>query len=247
MDLSLFDKLDGVGGTCELNLQYRMNRQIMALSNVLVYDGLLQCGCDAVASGQLQMDTDHISEIWLNQVFKDTPYKATIFIDTSGVQAGESKDNSGMVVNFGESKIVQKLVSTCLKVWLEHQKQRAETQGQTVRQMLNKTKRLESTCPLDDQTSTDLMTIDHDREPEFNQQDDSDTNNTDLEANTPVEANKTAGANITIRAEIHHKSNDTDHHDHIIYEATPIQDLDAAKPTDEISTVPTDRNINCSN
>ncbi|XP_076082404.1 uncharacterized protein LOC143053484 isoform X1 [Mytilus galloprovincialis] len=118
--------------------------------------------------------------------------------------------------------------------------QRAETQGQTVRQMLNKTKRLESTCPLDDQTSTDLMTIDPDREPEFNQQDDSDTNNTDLEANTPVEANKTAGANITIRAEIHHKSNDTDHHDHIIYEATPIQDLDAAKPTDEISTVPTE-------
>ncbi|XP_076082406.1 uncharacterized protein LOC143053484 isoform X3 [Mytilus galloprovincialis] len=99
---------------------------------------------------------------------------------------------------------------------------------------------LESTCPLDDQTSTDLMTIDPDREPEFNQQDDSDTNNTDLEANTPVEANKTAGANITIRAEIHHKSNDTDHHDHIIYEATPIQDLDAAKPTDEISTVPTE-------
>ncbi|XP_063396497.1 DNA replication ATP-dependent helicase/nuclease DNA2-like isoform X1 [Mytilus trossulus] len=115
MDLSLFDKLDGVGGTCELNLQYRMNRQIMALSNVLVYDGLLQCGCDAVASGQLEMDTDHISEIWLNQVFKGTPYKATIFIDTSEVQAGESKDNSGMVVNFGESKIVQKLVSTCLK------------------------------------------------------------------------------------------------------------------------------------
>ncbi|XP_052078947.1 uncharacterized protein LOC127717238 [Mytilus californianus] len=116
-------------------------------------------------------------------------------------------------------------------------KQRAVTQGQTVRQMLNKTKRGESTCPLDDQTSTDLMTIDHDREPEFNQQDDSaTTNNTDLEANTPVEANKTAGANFTVIAEIHQESHDTDN---TIYEATPIQDLDA-EPTDEISTVPTD-------
>lgn len=113
------------------------------------------------------------------------------------------------------------------------------TQGQTVRQMLNRTKRGESTCPLDDQTSTDMMKIDHDREPEFNQQDDSaTTNNKDVEASTPVEANKAVGANYTVRTEIHQESHDTD----TIYEATRIENVDA-EPTVEISSVPSDEEI----
>ncbi|WAR06933.1 DNA2-like protein, partial [Mya arenaria] len=62
MDESLFVHLDGMGATFELNLQYRMNSEIMKLSNQLVYDGSLKCGSPDVASQTLTLPHPHTQE-----------------------------------------------------------------------------------------------------------------------------------------------------------------------------------------
>uniref|UniRef100_A0A0L8G6D6 DNA helicase n=1 Tax=Octopus bimaculoides TaxID=37653 RepID=A0A0L8G6D6_OCTBM len=54
MDKSLFVELEDKGATVQLNLQYRMNREIMLLSNELIYEGCLQCGNEEVATRTIQ-------------------------------------------------------------------------------------------------------------------------------------------------------------------------------------------------
>ena len=51
MDESLFQRLVSAHDSraIRLRLQFRMNAEIMSMSNHLVYDGAMRCGSDAVA------------------------------------------------------------------------------------------------------------------------------------------------------------------------------------------------------
>lgn len=57
----------------------------MALSNLLVYNGVLQCGSDSVANSQLQIDTSQITEPWMLDLLQND--RAVVFLDTSKVNS----------------------------------------------------------------------------------------------------------------------------------------------------------------
>ena len=57
----------------------------MALSNLLVYNGVIQCGSDTVANGRLKLNASPSTNRWIQQVFDEDPYKAAVFVDTSKV------------------------------------------------------------------------------------------------------------------------------------------------------------------
>lgn len=57
MDVSMFKKLSlsHPEAVVTLNMQYRMNEPIMSLSNELIYDAHMKCGCPEVASSNLHL------------------------------------------------------------------------------------------------------------------------------------------------------------------------------------------------
>ncbi|XP_067672136.1 DNA replication ATP-dependent helicase/nuclease DNA2-like [Haliotis asinina] len=119
MGESLFARLDDAGATFDLNLQYRMNKTIMHLSNELMYGGLLQCGSNDVAESCLVLPDPAVhTRPWLNQVLTSDLQQAAIFLDTNKVPAPESSDGKGMLKNTVEAELVLIVVSTLVKCGL---------------------------------------------------------------------------------------------------------------------------------
>ena len=76
LDLSLFRLLSERHPQAMVNLehQYRMNEDIMLLSNSLVYDGLLKCGNESVAKRVLRIpDTTQLASAkgWVRDILSD--------------------------------------------------------------------------------------------------------------------------------------------------------------------------------
>ena len=63
LDVSLFKRLSEAqpNALVYLSQQYRMNEDIMSLSNTLVYEGRLQCGSDSVRSRTLDLPAKAIA------------------------------------------------------------------------------------------------------------------------------------------------------------------------------------------
>ncbi|XP_064619573.1 DNA replication ATP-dependent helicase/nuclease DNA2-like [Lineus longissimus] len=107
MDQSLIVRLDTNGATYELDVQYRMNRSIMELSNQLVYDGILKCGSESVASSCLRLQTDEfMNQVrlpptceWIKASLDPSPGKEVLFLDTTQVPAPESRSTEGQLQN----------------------------------------------------------------------------------------------------------------------------------------------------
>lgn len=128
MDESLFKRLECHSeAVVQLNVQYRMNRQIMSLSNSLMYEGRLECGSEQTASALLTLSFLPSVQSELNSHFKsypqhdlawiqDTllPSKAVCFLDCSMVPALELVDEGG-VSNQTEAEIVHLLLSLLIK------------------------------------------------------------------------------------------------------------------------------------
>ncbi|KAK3084107.1 hypothetical protein FSP39_008260 [Pinctada imbricata] len=125
MDESLFVRLDTGSATFELNLQYRMNKDIMYLSNTLVYNGALRCGSDEVANHRLIFpDPQCVAKVldeepWLAPVLGVEPYKAAVFINTEHIQAHEERDRAGLIKNVTESRLVCSITQSCVKCGIE--------------------------------------------------------------------------------------------------------------------------------
>ena len=62
--MSLFRRLSEAHpeAVVELQEQYRMNEDVMKVSNALVYENKLQCGSDEVAKRSLAVDVPHAME-----------------------------------------------------------------------------------------------------------------------------------------------------------------------------------------
>ena len=90
MSVSLFQRLCKAhpSSVALLCTQYRMNADIMALSNALVYDGRLVCGNESVARAKLAMRQDACPS-WLRDALD--PARPAVFVDTDAIQAVESR------------------------------------------------------------------------------------------------------------------------------------------------------------
>ncbi|KAF0043314.1 hypothetical protein F2P81_004651 [Scophthalmus maximus] len=128
MDESLFKRLElHSDAVVQLNVQYRMNRQIMSLSNSLMYEGRLECGSERTASALLTLpfllsvqselsshsQTHHQHELaWIQASL--APSNPVCFLDCSVVPALESVEQGG-VSNHTEAALVHKLLSLLIK------------------------------------------------------------------------------------------------------------------------------------
>ncbi|XP_058484669.1 DNA replication ATP-dependent helicase/nuclease DNA2 [Solea solea] len=129
MDESLFKRLELHNeAVVQLNVQYRMNRQIMSLSNSLMYEGRLECGSERTASALLSLPflTSVQSELsshsphthpqhdlaWIHATL--SPSNPVCFLDCSMVPALESVEQGG-VSNHTEAALIHKLLSLLLK------------------------------------------------------------------------------------------------------------------------------------
>ncbi|XP_055363244.1 DNA replication ATP-dependent helicase/nuclease DNA2 isoform X2 [Betta splendens] len=126
MDESLFKRLElHKEAVVHLNVQYRMNRQIMSLSNSLMYEGRLECGSEKTASALLtlpfllsvQAEISSYSQTqndlaWIHTTL--LPGNPVCFLDCSMVPALESVEQGG-VSNHTEAALIHKLLSLLIK------------------------------------------------------------------------------------------------------------------------------------
>ncbi|RVE74639.1 hypothetical protein OJAV_G00024120 [Oryzias javanicus] len=128
MDESLFKRLEVHSeAVVQLNVQYRMNRQIMSLSNSLMYDGRLECGSERTATALLtlpllasvQSQLHSHSEThpqhdlsWVESTL--LPANPVCFLDCSLVPALESVEQGG-VSNHTEAALIHMLLSLLIK------------------------------------------------------------------------------------------------------------------------------------
>ncbi|KAM3666224.1 DNA replication ATP-dependent helicase/nuclease DNA2 isoform 2-T2 [Ammospiza maritima maritima] len=121
MSESLFKRLEqNQNAVVQLTVQYRMNSKIMSLSNMLVYEGKLECGSEKVSNAtvnlpnlkKLKLDLGDASKSWLKEVLD--PDTAVCFLNTEKVPAPEHAEKGG-ISNVTEAKIVLFLTSLFIK------------------------------------------------------------------------------------------------------------------------------------
>ncbi|OWZ43190.1 DNA replication ATP-dependent helicase Dna2 [Cryptococcus neoformans C23] len=127
LDVSLFRHLSAThpSAVVDLSYQYRMNEDIMALSNKLVYEGRLKCGNEQVAQSGLKLRSrkrckeifgdagctcDQGKRCWIQDLLEESA--KCVFIDTDRIPALDSRVGD-LVQNETEAKLVQQL-STAL-------------------------------------------------------------------------------------------------------------------------------------
>lgn len=105
-----------------LRLQYRMNAEIMAISNRFVYQDMLVCGNERVARSRLVLPNlagcrckCMNSGCWLGKVLD--PDRPVLFVNTDGVNAFESRSGSSYQ-NFGEAKLVHQVLDSIMAAGL---------------------------------------------------------------------------------------------------------------------------------
>lgn len=110
-----------------LEHQYRMNEDIMYLSNTLVYDGMLKCGNESVANRALQIPDgraitlakpwvrDVLSERYLALIYFSNRRYKVVFCDTDRVPALETK-RGDRTTNEVEAALIKQVPLT-LHVW----------------------------------------------------------------------------------------------------------------------------------
>ncbi|XP_062417774.1 DNA replication ATP-dependent helicase/nuclease DNA2 [Pungitius pungitius] len=128
MDESLFKRLELHGeSVVQLNVQYRMNREIMSLSNSLMYEGRLECGSERTATALLTLPFllsvqsqlgsfskchPQLDLTWIHATL--LPSRPVCFLDCSMVPALESVEKGG-VSNHTEAALIHNLLLMLIK------------------------------------------------------------------------------------------------------------------------------------
>ncbi|KAJ7069715.1 Dna2-domain-containing protein [Mycena amicta] len=126
LEVSLFRRLSTAhpDAVVEMAHQYRMNEDIMTLSNRLIYGDKLRCGTETVAKQSLALpdrafldglhkrQTCHPTGCWLEQLMAES-CKA-VFVDTDAVPARDSKVGD-LVQNEVEATLVCQITETLLR------------------------------------------------------------------------------------------------------------------------------------
>lgn len=137
MNESLFDRLNKEQATIALNLNYRMNKPITNLANILTYNGELLIANDNVAKANLNLPnaetflSDYVNEKWILSTLNNNLDAAVCFLNTGPVWKLEHsvewllsnniKSKSGSFddkkcVNVYEAAIVYSIVTALIKV-----------------------------------------------------------------------------------------------------------------------------------
>ncbi|KAK3703398.1 DNA replication endonuclease-helicase Dna2 [Vermiconidia calcicola] len=135
LDISLFRQLSEghPEAVATLGKQYRMCADIMSLSNVLIYDGQLRCGNEAVAQRKLQnvdlsaLDAFHnmpsscgralmSGKCWLTDLLRPERKVAFANTDLSGKAAMETLTSGKNITNQYEAALAATLVSGLLAI-----------------------------------------------------------------------------------------------------------------------------------
>ncbi|KAL5511792.1 DNA2 [Sanghuangporus vaninii] len=122
-DVSLFRRLSDAHprSVVDLTYQYRMNEDIMLLSNKLIYSGRLKCSSSEVSKRSLHIPNvrrhdchcgNEGSTCWLNRIMNES-CKA-IFVDTDDVPAFDSRVGD-LIQNEKEATLVQQLTLALLR------------------------------------------------------------------------------------------------------------------------------------
>ncbi|KAF8232801.1 Dna2-domain-containing protein [Tricholoma matsutake] len=127
LDVSLFRRLSDAHphAVVDLAYQYRMNEDIMMLSNKLIYGDRLRCGSEKVARQSLVLPKTaflrrlhaggslcHADGCWIERLASDS-CKA-IFVDTDALPAPDSRVGD-LVQNMVEAELVRQVVETLLR------------------------------------------------------------------------------------------------------------------------------------
>ncbi|OCF42705.1 DNA replication ATP-dependent helicase Dna2 [Kwoniella heveanensis CBS 569] len=124
LDVSLFKLLSSTHpqAVSDLSMQYRMNEDIMLLSNQLVYEGKLKCGNELVAKSGLalkarkpcseifDMDAgkEECDRCWVQKLLDEST--KCVFVDTDGLPARDMRVGD-VVQNKTEARLVQQLAT----------------------------------------------------------------------------------------------------------------------------------------
>lgn len=125
LEVSLFRRLSDAHpeGVVDLTHQYRMNSDIMTLSNTLIYSNRLRCGSEEVANRSLVLpnssllDSLHADEAsaqqcWLRSLLAES--SKAVFVDTDGIPAHDSRVGD-LVQNETEASLVVQLTQALLR------------------------------------------------------------------------------------------------------------------------------------
>ncbi|KAI5475195.1 DNA replication ATP-dependent helicase Dna2 [Pseudohyphozyma bogoriensis] len=127
LDVSLFKRLSDAhpDSVVYLSHQYRMNDDIMLLSNKLIYDNRLQAGSEQVAKRTLRLpNLEGLDELhdedshpsgetcWIETLLSDD--RKVVFVDTDLLPARERKSGS-LIDNEVEAKLVYQTVNALIK------------------------------------------------------------------------------------------------------------------------------------
>ncbi|KAJ7863097.1 DNA replication factor Dna2-domain-containing protein [Mycena olivaceomarginata] len=126
LDVSLFRRLSDAHPQAVVNMahQYRMNEDIMTLSNKLIYGDRLSCGSEAVANQSLVLpdtrflDNMHIAKschadgCWIDRLMAESC--RAVFVDTDAVPAQDSRVGD-LVQNEVEANLVYQVTETLLR------------------------------------------------------------------------------------------------------------------------------------
>ncbi|KAK7049300.1 DNA replication endonuclease-helicase Dna2 [Paramarasmius palmivorus] len=127
LDISLFRRLSDkhANAVIDLAYQYRMNSDIMYLSNKLIYSDRLRCGSEEVATRSLVLpdrsflhslhqatDACSATDCWIERLMSES-CKA-VFVDTDLLPCHDSRI-SDLVQNEGEARIIHQIAETLIK------------------------------------------------------------------------------------------------------------------------------------
>ncbi|KAG6893366.1 hypothetical protein C0992_010298, partial [Termitomyces sp. T32_za158] len=133
LDVSLFRRLSDAHphAVVDLTYQYRMNEDIMLLSNKLIYGDRLRCGSDSVAQRSLvlpnrkfirSLHTDAScscsDRCWLETLMRES-CKA-VFVDTDDLPARDSRIGD-LVENRIEAELVRQICETLIKTGIREE------------------------------------------------------------------------------------------------------------------------------
>ncbi|AMD22421.1 HGR082Cp [Eremothecium sinecaudum] len=94
----------------ELTFQYRMNSDIMALSNELIYNGKLKCANSTVAGRKLPLSLhDSVTTSWVREVLD--PFRSVVMVDYDNIPSIKEIAERDNIRNPGEVTLVSELVN----------------------------------------------------------------------------------------------------------------------------------------
>lgn len=129
---SLFERLCRTHpqSVVELQEQYRMNQEIMSLSNILIYEGKLRCGTNSVRDQRLEFPDNAVickmaNETTLLHKLIDPNRPVVIFDhdagwdENYGPEQCQEQNDHGQICNVGEARIVDQIVRKLLEYGIQ--------------------------------------------------------------------------------------------------------------------------------